>query len=82
MFDKIKTSIIVAAITLTMSVQATEYLYSGPGATKLTAIRSLMDAAAAGTNSEVVYILAGDSTRDSYNAGQEYIYKYHLDQVL
>jgi hypothetical protein len=86
MFTKIKKYLFLMTIVIIGSVYAenlphTEYLYSGPGATKLTAIRSLMDAAAAGTNSEVVYILSGDSTRDSYNAGQEYIYSKHLAQI-
>ncbi len=86
-FEKIKISFVLMAIGLFSSVyaenvtQPAQYAYSGPGETKMTAIRTLMDAAAAGKNSEVVYILAGDSTRDSYSAGQEYIYKHHLAQV-
>ena len=50
-------------------------------AVKLDAIRNLMDAAANGTNTNVTYILFGDSTRDSDKAGQEFIYGKHLAQV-
>ena len=49
--------------------------------TPLNKIKKLMDAAASGKNMNVTYIVSGDSTRDSYVAGQEYIYKTMLAQI-
>ncbi len=48
---------------------------------RLQKIKNLMDDAASGKNSNVTYIVSGDSTRDSTVAGQEYIYKTMLAQV-
>ena len=63
------------------STTGTAWTYTGPAPDKMTAIRALMDSAAMKNNPDVVYIVSGDSTRDSYVAGQEFIYGSHLDQL-
>jgi len=71
----VKKMVLFSVVALTLFSQLLH------GESKLDEIKQLMDDAASGKNKEVTYIVSGDSTRDSYVAGQEYIYGTMLKQI-